>query len=183
MATFHKGGGGTGRNALATLHLVDQNRLLMELWAKRIKCEIPDCVEQAIAIMNTGLAPLVCLLHRDAFLSSNKAARALNASVRRWLQYHSADIARYAYEGQDDESDVILVVDTLGRAETLLEQATGLARAASSFIDMQHRIEAAATHAVIPVQVMVTTPAPKVRPPVSSLPQANSHDGLQLFPA
>ena len=178
MAQFHRGGGGYGKNALATLHLLDASRLYVELSLKGIQCEIPECSDPAVTILDTGVAPLVCQTHRDAFLSDRKIARVLAGSFRAWLLYHQADIARHAYEGQDDS--IILVVDDINKAETLLDRAMDLVQAAQNIAGMKDKIATAAANAV-PEIIIPIVELPKVRPSIATLPASNVHLGLQLF--
>ncbi len=177
MVQFHRGGGGYGKNAFATLHLIDQDRLSVELALKGIRCDIPDCMDTAVAIMNTGTAPLLCASHRDAYLSDAKVAIALTSSFRAWLQYHLADIARHAYEGQDDS--VILQVHDINEADSLMDKARKLLKAAREIEAMNTKVKKAAFQKT--AQPVPETVKPKVRPSISTLASSNVHPGLRLF--
>lgn len=173
MPGFKAGGGGYGLNKMSTLQFMDLPSVSMEIWHRNLRCEVPDCDERAITLAEHGVTMLLCMEHDESFRSDSRIALALTRAMRTWLQFHLADIARQAYEGQGDE--IILV----GAPQGLLDQARAIISSAGKMHTHNARVKAARNAAPI---ISLVLPAPtRVRPPISSLGSDNVHPGLQLF--
>jgi hypothetical protein len=166
---------------MATLQFMDKAKVRAEIIARGLKCEVPECSEHAVALAESRLTILMCQRHNDAFLRNPMIAKAIISATRTWLKYHIEDIYRYAYEGQEDDPDVLLVVgdDALNRPDSLLDQARRILDGADKIASQISRVVAASNAA--PVMLFKVLEQPKVRPPISSLPTSNLHPGMQLF--
>lgn len=174
-------GGGQGLSKMATLQFMDVERVRAEIVARELTCEVPECTAKAVALAVARLTILMCQRHNDAYLSSPTIARAILSSMRTWIKYHIEDIHRYAYEGQEDEPDILLVVgdDALTRPESLLDQARRILNGADKIASQMSRAVAASNAG--PVMLFKVMEQPKVRPSISSLSTSNTHPGMQLF--
>ena len=174
--------GGQAGSKMATLHLADAERVDAEIVARQLTCEVPECTERAVTMVAARLCILICERHRTSFLSSTLIAKAIVSSTKTWIKFHIEDIHRFAYEGQEDDPDVLLVVneDALHRSDgTLLNQARRILDGADRIASQMQRQVAAGNAA--PVMLFQVIEAPKVRPAISTLTPSNVHPGMQLF--
>lgn len=173
MAGFKAGGGGYGLNKMSTLKFMDIGKVNAEIWHRNLRCEVPECNEQAITLALHGVTMLLCMEHQEAFCSDRRIALALTKAMRTWIQFHMADIARQAYEGQDQE--IVLV----GNSEDLLSQAREIMSGVQKISGQNSRI--AAARLAEPVLIFEVQSSPTVRPTVASLPAANAQESMLLF--
>lgn len=178
MLTFT---GGQPLSKMSTLHLADTARVNAEIFARQLTCEVPECKGRAVTMIAARFCIVICERHRDAFLSSPTIAKAILSSIRVWIKFQVEDIHRYAYEGQEDDPDVLLVVgdDSLDQPDSLLDQARRILDGADKIASQMQRVVAASNSA--PVMIFQVVEAPKVRPSISTLAPSNVHPGMQLF--
>jgi len=183
---FHAGGGGYGLNKMSTLQFMNRQRVCAEIMARQLTCEVPECRGSAVALAESGVTILMCHKHNDAYLSNSQIAKAIIKATRTWLKFQIEDIHRFAYEGQEDDPDVLLVVsdDALNRPDSLLDEARRILAGADRITSQMQRQVAAANAAPVPMPVLlfeVVGSSVKVRPTISSLSPSNVHPGMQLF--
>lgn len=173
MAEFKAGGGGYGLNKMSTLRFMDVEKINLEIWHRNLRCEVPECDDRAITLAQHGVTMLLCFKHHEAFTSDKRVALGLTKAMRTWLQFHLSDIARQAYEGQDQE--IILV----GNPEDLLRQARDIMSGVQKIVGQNSRISAA--RLAQPVLIFEVQVPATVRPPISSLPASNVQESMLLF--
>lgn len=85
----------------STLHLVNSEKLAVELLLREIECEVPKCDSMAGAVLRSGVTALVCLRHEAEHKSGQQKAKAIEDAVKFTWQGIMAVAAELAYKGSE----------------------------------------------------------------------------------
>lgn len=89
-----------------TMHLVDMFLLEVELSARRIRCEVPNCSSQAVTVYGDEMPAFVCLAHADlckkglgygvkTLIAAHLRRIVLEAANRAWAESESEVVFTY----------------------------------------------------------------------------------------
>lgn len=84
-----------------TMHLVDMFLLEVELSARRIRCEVPNCSDQAVTIYGDEMPAFVCLTHDD--LCKKGLGSGVKALIAAHLRRLVLEAANRAWAGSESE--------------------------------------------------------------------------------
>jgi hypothetical protein len=139
----------------STMHEVDTFLLELELTARQIRCEVPLCTAQAVGVYGDEMPAFLCQEHTD--MCEQGMRNKVKATITQHMQRVVIEAANRAWAGTDDA--VVFTYDPGNEVRRYVE-----------------------TPLVIPKITLTTVPA-KVRPPMASLPIANSEmTAVEFFP-
>lgn len=85
----------------SSIHRTDEFLLEMELTAKRLLCEIPDCIDPAVSYLSNAMPSLICDKHRDLIVKGMASSvKAIMVNHMRRLVFEASNRA-YAHSEEE----------------------------------------------------------------------------------
>lgn len=84
-----------------TMYLVDMFLLEVELSARRIRCEVPHCSNQAVTVFGDEMPAFVCIVHGE--LCKKGMASGVKALLAAHIKNMVLESANRAWAGSEDE--------------------------------------------------------------------------------
>lgn len=137
------------------MYKVDSFLLELELSARQVRCEVPRCSGQAVAVYGDEMPAFLCQEHSD--MCEQGMRTKVKSTITQHMQRVVIEAANRAWAGTDDA--VVFTYDPS--------------------IEVQRYAEIPLAMPVI----RLTTAPPKARPPLANLPSANAEAAaIEFFP-
>lgn len=88
---------GYNKSNFSTLDKVNLDLLKRELRIRGITCEVPNCRNTAVTVLNSGVTALLCEEHDNFSKKGIKATRTIEEAVKLRWQNITATVAEWAY--------------------------------------------------------------------------------------